>query len=161
LVGSAPFFGFLFYYYISFAFALHATSMKFNNADPVYGFYDHVGDHVFLPYFIYVFRSTMGDQSTYGISSLPSAVMYATWFLWVTQVFMGLPFLMNFLITIINIAYSSEMTVKLEESYKKKAQILSDLNDVFGKYLRFYPVNILVTRRPMENTARKQVDSNI
>ena len=103
----------------------------------------------------------MGDQSTYGISSLPSAVMYATWFLWVTQVFMGLPFLMNFLITIINIAYSSEMTVKLEESYKKKAQILSDLNDVFGKYLRFYPVNILVTRRPMENTARKQVDSNI
>ena len=54
--------------------------------------------------------------------------MYATWFLWVTLVFIGLPFLMNFLITIINIAYNTEMNVKLEESYKKKAQILSDLN---------------------------------
>lgn len=125
LYESAPFFFFLLFYYISFAFAFHATSMMFNDTEPAYGYYEGLQNFFFFPYFIYAFRSTIGDSNTYGISALPQALIYTTWILWIILVFLGYPFLLNFLITIININYNAEALVKVEESYHKKMKILA------------------------------------
>lgn len=120
LCDSAPFFCFLGFYYVSFAFAFHATSMTFNTGDPAYGYYEGIESSFFIPYFLYAFRSSIGDSNTYGMSALPPALIYTTWALWFILVFFGYPFLLNFLITIININYCREAAVKVEESYHKK-----------------------------------------
>ena len=81
--------------------------------------------------------------------------MYLTWGFWLFLVVINCMIFFNFMITIVTEVYETRSpNVQIEESYKKKAEILRDLDAVFGDRIDFLPVNILVFREKKINSNR-------
>jgi len=106
----------------------------------------------FLPYLMFSFRTSLGDFKTDTLLFLPVTQLYVAWFMWLSIVLIDVMVLLNFLIVTIESAYEDLHDKQIESAYKKKAAILKDLDDVFGKYIDTKAVNILVVRQPVENS---------
>jgi len=115
----------------------------------------------FLPYLLFSFRTSLGDFKTDTLLFLPVTQLYVAWFMWLSIVLIDVMVLLNFLIVTIESAYEDLHDKQIESAYKKKAAILKDLDDVFGKYIDTKPVNILVVRQGVENSERQEIDDNI
>jgi hypothetical protein len=81
--------------------------------------------------------------------------------MWLAIVLINVMILLNFLIVTIEGAYEDLKDLKIESAYQKKANILKDLDDVFGKYIDTRFVNILVVRQGVEAAAREEVDEHL
>jgi hypothetical protein len=115
----------------------------------------------FLPYLLFSFRTSLGDFKTDTLMFLPVTQLYVAWFMWLSIVLIDVMVLLNFLIVTIESAYEDLHDKQIESAYKKKAAILKDLDDVFGKYIDTKPVNILVVRQGVENSERQEIEDNI
>jgi hypothetical protein len=76
--------------------------------------------------------------------------MYIAWVMWFLLFAINSMIFLNFLIATIEEQYNHTKINRVEESYRNKATILLDLDDVFGSYIDLKPVNILVLRHPIE-----------
>ena len=80
--------------------------------------------------------------------------------MWIVAITINTMIFLNFLIAVISDVYADVQQNKVEESYQKKAEILRDLDVVFGKYVQSMPANILVSRRPLTNTERNEISKD-
>lgn len=68
---------------------------------------------------------------------------------------------LNFLIVTIEGVYEEVKQTQIEQAYQKKTEILKDLDDVFGRFIDARPVNVLVTRKLVEQAEREEVSEQV
>ena len=73
------------------------------------------------------------------------------WIIWLLVIFCNTIIFLNFIIAVISDSYEQIMDIRIEELYKKKAQLLADIQSVFGEN-SIKNANILVTRTCNTNT---------
>jgi hypothetical protein len=160
---AVPFVFFFLELNVTFAFIFYVLHIKFdetNEKDPE-GEYVGVDQIWFIPYMMYAFRNSLGDFKTDTFLFLPVIQMYAVWVMWLLIVLINVMILLNFLIVTIESAYEDLHDKALESSYRKKASILKDLDDVFGKLLDTKAVNILVVRQHSDSSERTETNEQI
>ena len=86
--------------------------------------------------------------------------MYTAWIFWIIAITINTMIFLNFLIAVISDVYADVQVNRVEESYQKKAEILRDLDLVFGKHINSRPCNILISRRALSNTERNETSKD-
>jgi len=104
--------------------------------------------------FIYVFRMALGDFQVAGFKREQQGVLILTWIVWIILVCINSIIFLNFLIAVVSDVFAQVMQTRTEECYQKRAEILSELFDVFGtlsdenaKDKPSKDISILVTRQ--------------
>lgn len=160
---AVPFLSFFLYLNVTFAFIFYALAITFDETrtkDPD-GEYQGIDQIWFIPFMMYAFRNSLGDFKTDTFLFLPPIQLFACWFMWLLIVLINVMILLNFLIVTIEGAYERLADFQIESAYRKKAAILKDLDDVFGKVIDTRAVNILVVRQEVQNDEKQERDENI
>jgi hypothetical protein len=111
-----------------------------------------------MAYIMYTIRQSLGDTKVDTFLFLPKPLMYIAWVMWFLLFSLNSMIFLNFLIATIEEQYNDTKINRVEESYRSKASILLDLDDVFGSYIVFRPVNILVLRQGVERPERSEAN---
>lgn len=104
-----------------------------------------------IGYFMFVLRTSFGDFSVDPFKDMPKGISIFMWILWLIIIFCNTIVFLNFIIAVISDSYEQIMDTRIEEIYQKKAQLLADIQSVFGKYST-KNANILVTRTSSSKT---------
>ena len=129
---------------IIFAFALAALNVPlYINEDD----FDYAGLNAgALSYFMFVLRTALGDFQVSTLKIMQTSTLYTAWIFWIVLVIINSVIFLNFLIAVISDVYAQVMQTRMEEVFQKKAEILVDLDEVFGQRIKAVESKIRVTR---------------
>ena len=77
---------------------------------------------------------------------MQTSTLYTAWIFWIVLVIINSVIFLNFLIAVISDVYAQVMQTRMEEVFQKKAEILVDLDEVFGQRIKAVESKIRVTR---------------
>lgn len=112
-----PFLELFMFLIVVFAFVVHTLGLRFDSMDDE----NPYEDISILSYFFFLFRTSMGDFEVEQFKELSLPLQLTLWLFWTMLVLLNTIVFLNFLIAVINDAYSQVMETRTEEIYKKKA----------------------------------------
>jgi hypothetical protein len=123
---SVPFLAFFFTVIFVFAIVLKCLAVVFS--DPSINDDEDIlkGEYAglpgwFIPYLIFVLRTSLGDFSVGSFKYLNLAQLVAVWSMWFILVVINSMIFLNFLIAVISDIYAQVQETRVEESYQKRA----------------------------------------
>ena len=126
----------------TFSFVVVALDMQRENLEEDGDPYAGLGG---IGYFMFVLRTSFGDFSVDPFKDMPMGISIFMWIFWLIVIFCNTIIFLNFIIAVISDSYEQIMDTRIEEIYQKKAQLLADIQSVFGEKST-KNANILVTR---------------
>lgn len=149
LVKLIPFAALFFGLIIAFMFAFNALNTPLTDVEDNND-YANI-DFVPLMLFVYVFRIALGDFQVAGFKRKQHLTLIPTWIVWIVLVCINSVIFLNFLIAVVSDVFAQVMETRTEESYQKRAEILSELYDVFGPLSDKKDISIIVTRQSVQS----------
>ncbi|CDW85302.1 wd-40 repeat protein [Stylonychia lemnae] len=108
-----------------------------------------------LTYFLTIFRISTGDFELDDYKDQDSELVFITWVVWVFTVLIINIVFMNFIIAVISESYEKVMQKLVAESYKVKANLILEREQLFSEQELKNPVyfpNYIVIRRQVNTT---------
>ena len=96
---------------------------------------------------MFVLRTALGDFQVGTFKIMQTSTLYMTWIFWIILVIINTVIFLNFCIAVISDVYEQVMQTRQEEVFQKKAEILVDLDEVFGHKIKPVLREIRVTRQ--------------
>lgn len=97
-------------------------------------------------YIFYLFRTSTGDFDVDQFKELPSSLQFTLWAFWTMLVLLNTIVFLNLLIAVISDIYNQVMETRTEEIFKRKAELLVEMQTVVGDFRRCDPPHLLITR---------------
>eukprot|EP00347_Sterkiella_histriomuscorum_P011986 403370332 len=115
----------------------------------------------YFGFFIMAFRASTGDFQVDNFYQLQEEHIIYAWVIWISAILFLNIILLNFIIAVISESYDKVMQKMVAESYKIKAQLISEhelhFNEEDFKDLKRFP-RYLIVRRPVLSASEDQQD---